>query len=550
MTELILGPLLRYVGHDEATVWVETAAPCEVEVLGCRERTFRVAGHHYALVHVTGLEPGSTTPYEVALDGRRVWPLDDGDWPASTIRTQGGGRRVRLAWGSCRVTAPDHPPHSLPKDQHPEGREVDALRLVAEHMRDSDQEEWPHGLILLGDQVYADEVPPEVCAFIRSRRDPEVPPGETIADFEEYTQLYRTAWSDPPIRWLLSTVPSAMVFDDHDVHDDWNTSRDWVESIRATGWWDDRIVGGFMTYWLYQHMGNLSPERLRDDGLYDRLRAAEDGEPILREFAFAADREVAGTRWSYCRDFGATRLVMIDSRAGRVLDPPDERSMLDPEEWDWLEEHVTGDFDHLLIGTSLPFLLAPGLHHLEAWNEAVCNGAWGRLAARLGEKVRQGLDLEHWAAFGMSLERIAAMVRRVGTSETAPATIVALSGDVHHAYLAEVGFRRGTGMRANVYQATCSPFRNPLDDHERRSIRFACSKAGTAVGMLLARAARVEDPSVRWRFREGPYFDNQVCFLELDGRSARLRLQKTARRAGGTEDEGYGLETVFERPLT
>ena len=53
-----------------------------------------------------------------------------------------------------------------------------------------------------------------------------VPPGETIADFEEYTRLYRESWSEPHIRWLLSTVPTAMIFDDHDIIDDWNTSAD------------------------------------------------------------------------------------------------------------------------------------------------------------------------------------------------------------------------------------------------------------------------------------------------------------------------------------
>jgi hypothetical protein len=144
------------------------------------------------------------------------------------------------------------------------------------------------------------------------------------------------------------------------------------------------------------------------------------------------------------------------------------------------------------------------------------------------------------------------LMREVGAGGRghAPASIVVVSGDVHHAYLAEVGFPRGTGMRSNVFQATCSPFRNPLDDRERRMIRFACSRAGARIGQLLARSARVEDPAVRWRFCEGPYFDNQVCFLELDGRSARLRLQKTARRADDEADEGYGLETVFERALT
>ena len=105
-------------------------------------------------------------------------------------------------------------------------------------------------------------------------------------------------------------------------------------------------------------------------------------------------------------------------------------------------------------------------------------------------------------------------------------------------------------MRSAVYQATCSPFRNPLNDRERSMIRFACSRAGKRLGDFLLRSAGVEKPKVRWRFCQGPYFDNQVCFLELHGRSARIRLQKTASRAEGTEDEGYGLETVFERPLT
>ena len=133
-------------------------------------------------------------------------------------------------------------------------------------MADSDPAEWPHAVLLLGDQVYADEVSPDTLEFIRSRRDTSEPPGETIADFEEYTRLYLEAWSDPPIRWLLSTVPSAMIFDDHDVIDDWNTSIDWLEEMRATDWWDRRVVGAFMAYALYQHWGNLSPGRARGRG--------------------------------------------------------------------------------------------------------------------------------------------------------------------------------------------------------------------------------------------------------------------------------------------
>ena len=553
MTRLILGPALRYAGETEAMIWVETDGPCTVSVLGCDARTFCVEGHHYALVLCEGLEPGTITPYEVALDGETVWPLPGDRFPPSVVRTHDPARPTRIAFGSCRVCAPHEPPYSLCKDDDEDGREVDALRALAERMRGQDPAEWPEALILLGDQVYADEVSPDVREFIRARRDTDVPPGETVSDFEEYTRLYLESWGEPYMRWLLSTVPSSMIFDDHDVHDDWNTSTDWVRDIRSRGWWDERIVGGFMSYWLYQHLGNLSPRELADMDLYARVREADDAGAILRDYVFKADREVEGTRWSYCRDIGSARLVMVDSRAGRVLEPG-ARSMVDEEEWRWIEEHARGDCDHLLIGTSLPLLLAPGMHYLEAWNEAVCDGAWGPVAARAGEKLRQGLDLEHWAAFDKSLERMLGLVRAVGRGERGepPASIVVLSGDVHHAYLAEVGFARGTGMRSSAWQATCSPFRNPLDRKERTVMRFMASEVASGLMRKLAAAAGVRPPSARWRYtHDKPWFDNQVATLELDGRRGRLVLEKTVPpEEEQADDPPLRLEQVYERALS
>jgi hypothetical protein len=40
--ELVLGPMLRYAGTKSATFWLETNRPCEVEILGRRDRTFCV----------------------------------------------------------------------------------------------------------------------------------------------------------------------------------------------------------------------------------------------------------------------------------------------------------------------------------------------------------------------------------------------------------------------------------------------------------------------------------------------------------------------------
>jgi hypothetical protein len=540
---LVLGPLLRWVGKTEATVWVETDGPCEVEVLGSTARTFCVEDHHYALVHVDGLEPGEVREYGVALDGEPAWPEPGSPYPPSVIRSLAEGEPFDIAFGSCRLSAPHEPPYTLTKDEHPDGRETDALIALVEQIRHRDPRERPRLLVLLGDQVYADSASPAVREFIRRRRDVSRPPGEEVADFEEYTRLYYEAWSDPPIRWLLSTVPSAMVFDDHDVHDDWNTSEAWVREMRAQPWWDERIAGAFMSYWLYQHLGNLAPVELAEDELWQRVQHEADAGPMLREFAIRADRTTDGSQWSYHRDIDGTRLVMIDTRAGRVLDEG-RRSMVDAVEWRYIEEHARGGCDHLLLGTSLPLMLVGGMHHLEAWSEKVCAGAWGRLAAHAGERLRQTMDLEHWGAFRDSFERMCGVIADVGAGRRGapPATIVALSGDVHHAYVAEAGFPREAGVESAVVQAVCSPFRNPLDAHERHAISFAASRPAERAGHLLARAAGVPAPPMRWRLAAGPVFDNQVATLSIDGRAARLRIERAI--------PGPALETTVERVLS
>jgi phosphodiesterase/alkaline phosphatase D-like protein len=543
MADLLLGPLLRHAGETQATVWVETDRPCEVEVLGRTTRTFCVEGHHYAIVCLTDLEPGTSVPYEVALDGERAWP-PAGDWPypPSRVRTLATDAPLRLAFGSCRVCAPHEPPWALRKDEDDAGREVDALVAFADRMAADDEADWPQQLMFLGDQVYADEVSPAVLNFIRSRRDTSVAPGTEVADFEEYTRLYWESWSEPAVRWVLSTIPSVMIFDDHDVHDDWNTSHEWRERVTAEGWWRERIIGAFMSYWLYQHLGNLTVEELAEEPLLREIRALQDGAKPLREFSDRADREPSGSRWSYRRDLGATRIVVVDSRAGRVLDPG-HREMLDDDEWDWLDDQLTGDVDHLLIATSLPFALGGGMHDLEAWNEAVSEGAWGKRAGRLGEKMRQGLDLEHWAAFGSSFKRLSGMVEEVaaGKRGRAPASIVFLSGDVHHAYVAELD----VAGESTVLQAVCSPFRNPLDSREQRAVRAALSRPAARLTRGLARLAGVKNTPLRWQLCDGPWFDNQIATLTVEGRHARLAIEKALPHY----PQPARLERVLDRAL-
>jgi hypothetical protein len=527
MPRLLIGPVLRHVGTTDATVWLETDQPCEVEVLGHREHTWTVAGHHYALVIIDDLEPGTITPYEVRLDGEPAWPPLRADRPRSVIRTQGGGRPLRIAFGSCRYGRAA----GKLADAH---FDPDALAAFARRMVREDPADWPDAMLMVGDQVYADETSEATQRRIRARRDITKGSRDQVADYEEYTWLYLESWTDPDVRWLFSTVPISMIFDDHDIRDDWNTSHEWREDMRKLEWWPERIIGGLSSYWVYQHLGNLSPAELAENELFQKVRSSpDDAEPLLREFAAAADEEADGgrpARWSFCRDFGATRLLVIDSRCGRIL-ADGRRSMVSEEEFAWIVDRTAGDFDHLLIGTSLPWLLARALHDLEAWNEQLAGGARGRFRARWSEKLRRAADLEHWAAFRESFEALADLVRSIARGEragrAAPASICILSGDVHHAYAAEAFYDEA--LTSRVFQLTCSPLHNFVPNAMKATFRIAWSPvARRFTRRLLRLAGPVPEPSLTWRRRCGPFFGNEIATLLLDGRRGEFVLEHSA----------------------
>jgi hypothetical protein len=315
--------------------------------------------------------------------------------------------------------------------------------------------------------------------------------------------------------------------------------------MEATSWWHGRIVAGLASYWVYQHLGNLSPRARADDEVWRRIighdKTAElDLTAVLDGFAARSDAEPDGYGWSYCRDFDDVRLIVVDSRVARDL-TPSARGLLDAQELEWLDERMRGGFRHLLVASSLPFLLPMGLHHVEAWDEALAQGAWGRPAAWIGERLRQAVDLEHWAAFQNSFQAVAGIATEVADGErgAAPQTVMFLSGDVHYSFLAEV--ERETGGR--ILQAVCSPVRNPLPRLLRWFAVVMSYGVATPIGAAAARSVKVPDPPFQWHTVKGPWFDNNLALLRdgpdaltitwhtgvvVDGDEAHPRLEDVA----------------------
>ena len=522
---LRLGPLLRHAGTTNATVWVETDAPCRVHVrvdghTTVSAETFTVHGHHYAVCEVVDLEPGSALPYEVFLDEDRVWPEPHSPFPPSVLRTVDPQAPTRLLYGSCYIPIGDTPEGVV--HHGPDMLRATARRLASEGI------EVNSTLLLIGDQVYADELREPMHAFLhRAREGTEDggPEGEVV-HYDEYAELYRQAWNDPQVRWLLSTVPTLMVFDDHDIRDDWNTSAAWRRAMEDLPWWRTRIINGLGAYWVYQHLGNLSPEAREKDPVWTRIRTHRgDTAELLDAFAEQAYDEPSCYQWSHCHDIGAVRVLLTDTRCSRALgenDPSDgSRSILGPRGHEWLDEHLTGGPEHLVIASTVPVLLPPAVHHLEAWNEAVCAGAWGGWLRAPAEKLRQKLDLEHWGAFQYSFHRLADGVLDLarGRRGASPATILLLSGDVHFSYLARVRPRNGRAT-SRIAQLVSSPLCNQLPPPLRRMARMSATWPFQAAGTVMARLAGMDPPTLRWRLEERPYFGNTIGEVTFDGRDA------------------------------
>lgn len=546
MPAVRVGPLLRHVGKTDATIWLEADRPCSVEVLGNSADTFEVEGHHFAVVCITDLDPDKEHPYEVHLDGVKAWPPPGYEFPAPRVRLMPSDGSLRLLFGSCRASAPHRPPYTYQHWWHPKGKGIDVLRTYGMRMLRQPSALWPDALLMMGDQLYADQVNDTIKELVADREVHANGPVEVLEDFEEYCIGYWDAWSDPTVRWMLSTIPSSMVFDDHEINDKWNTSQKWLEEKRKTDWYETRIIGGLTAYWIYQHLGNLSPQELAEDETFQQVIHSRHGTEPIKLLAKRAESDDGTSRFSMCRDLGPARLIVADSRTGRQLQPGRRRIMTD-EEWDWITAKADGNYDHLLFASSLPVLLPYGMQHIEAWSEAVTDGAWGRRLSSLGEKVRITANLDHWGCFQESFRRFEDLVINVATGKRgrAPKSIVSLGGDVHHCWVSEVQLPENAESAATkIWQVVCSGLRKEVSAVERIVLRMGHTRLAEVVGTLLLKTTKVGMPRLRWRPVTLPHFRNQVGTLEIAGGEIGVRVERVS---GGWRKPR--LTTVIEHKL-
>ena len=235
---------------------------------------------------------------------------------------------------------------------------------------------------------------------------------------------------------------------------------------------------------------------------------------------------------------------MVDSRAGRVLDEQDRR-MLDDAEFDWVEAAMRRAVDdgvqHVVLGTSLPWLLPHAIHEIERWNETLNVRHEGRLRGRLAEKLRQAADLEHWAAFGNSFERLGRAVTSLARGRGRPG-----AGDGARALRRRPPRLRRRADRARRPDLPGAPAdrlaaAQPAPHPIKVGLPDRLEPLGPPVDDRPGEGWPASQPSpLDWTKAAGPFFGNQVGELVLDGPQRPVPAARRRRAHPGDRGAGAG----------
>ncbi len=247
----------------------------------------------------------------------------------------------------------------------------------------------------------------------------------------------------PQVQRLLAHLPTYMIFDDHDVTDDWNLSEAWENAVYGHPF-SRRIIGNaLMAYWICQAWGN-DPKAFEDQ--WDEVLSYAHA-PTLTHQEEWIEHLLRFQRWDYALDTDPF-VVVLDTRTRRW---PSRHKANQPSglmDRAALQDTLSQlkDRDAVILVTAAPVFGLKWIETLQQWASS-----WGLALA---------VDAENWMAHGGSartfLNFLSAHSRR----------ITLLSGDVHYSFVYDVvlRFRDVAARRAHhgprIWQITASGFKN------------------------------------------------------------------------------------------
>ncbi|QLE84112.1 alkaline phosphatase family protein [Shewanella sp. Scap07] len=245
------------------------------------------------------------------------------------------------------------------------------------------------------------------------------------------------------VRRLLAHIPTYMIFDDHDVTDDWNLTAKWEEAAYGHRF-SKRIIGNALIgYTLFQGLGN-APAVFQPTIATKLKQFLSDYDEASHDSLI--DDLLKFENWHYQLNT-SPKVVVLDTRTNRWRS---ESNLAKPSglmDWEALmefQQQLVGE-DKVIIVSAAPMF---GVKLIETIQ---------RTATAFGASLL--VDAENWMAHPGTANTLLSIFQHRKT----PQQFVILSGDVHYsfAYDIRIRFRRG-GPR--IYQITSSGIRNQFPE--------------------------------------------------------------------------------------
>lgn len=243
----------------------------------------------------------------------------------------------------------------------------------------------------------------------------------------------------PQVRRLMAHLPVAMIFDDHDVTDDWNLNRQWEEAVYNHPFSKRMIGNSLSAYFICQGWGN-NPDKF-DTRFIKDLQTALDA-PGDEDHIDFIDHLLKFEGWEY-QWKTEPPLIVIDTRTRRWRS---ESSMVKPS--GLLDWEAVGDLQEQLYGKDSVLLVSPAPIYGVKLIETI-----QRLFTWFGKPLL--VDAENWMAHPGTANSILNVFMHTKT----PHTFVILSGDVHYSFVYDVELRGRKGG-PDIWQVTSSGFKN------------------------------------------------------------------------------------------
>lgn len=382
----IFGPILYALG--------DASGKAQYRVLwyGEHEPSCRVEKNTITPAYLKSFRDGSFWIFELSVDQEQDDTEHSYSINGKEYRFSVPGKEtefIKVAYASCNGS----------ENESPYNKPFPGRNALWEHLDETHEENRYHLLIQGGDQIYADSVWNDVSFLAEWRTLPRseqykvVLPSDAFEEIRHYYFLcYMSYWSQSHVKDVLATIPSLMIWDDHDIFDGWGS---WNEGYQSSPVYQGVFQAAKEAFYLFQRGQNIP-----------------------------SDKATTGIMIS----LGHTAFIAPDLRSERT-----RNQVIGQNGWHWLEETlkaIGSGKKHLLIISSVPLATS----HFSVL-DPVLTGFPSFIARRLPKKInpKQFADDIHdqWRVPAHRDEWLKMLNTLLNFADETDTRVSTVSGEIH-----------------------------------------------------------------------------------------------------------------------